>query len=299
MPDNPAPDPLYIAARRVLLDGLEALGEQRRAAILVGAHAVYLRVGEGDLATTPHTTDADLALDPSLLGEDPLLSEALVAAGFWPKTGASGRIVGSWVAEQQVEGRSVHVDLDLLVPKAVSGEGTRAARLGAQGDHLARKAFGLELALVDNDLMDVGSLDSDPRSFEVHVAGPAALLISKVHKVTERLDDPRRNDHIAKDALDILRLLRGDDLDSMARVLAEARAAELDTADPVVAVAIATTVEQGLTVLKAEFSREAARGCALAGRAAAGRDDPAVIAASLAALVQRLLERLERPRPSA
>lgn len=71
MAGRPTSDPLYVAARHVLLDGLEALGEQRRAAILVGAHAVYLRVGEGDLATTPHTTDADLALDPSLLGGVP------------------------------------------------------------------------------------------------------------------------------------------------------------------------------------------------------------------------------------
>ena len=227
MPENPSPDSLYVAARRVLLDGLEALGEQRRAAILVGAHAVYLRVGEGDLATTPHTTDADLALDPSLLGGDPLLDEALRAAGFWPKTGSDGQIVGSWVAEQTVDGRTINVDLDLLVPEAVSGEGTRAARLGVQGDRLARKAFGLELALVDNDLMVVGSLDADPRSFEVRVAGTAALLISKVHKVSERLDDPRRNDYIAKDSLDILRLLRGDDLGAVASVLAQARSGDL------------------------------------------------------------------------
>ena len=219
MPERAAPDPLYVASRRVLLDALEALSAQRRAAILVGAHAVYLRVGEGDLATTPHTTDADLALDPSLLGGDPLLNEALVAAGFWPKTGASGPVVGSWVTEQKVEGRSVHVDLDLLVPEAVSGDGTRAARLGVQGNRLARKAFGLELALVDNDVMSVGALDSDQRSFPVRVAGVAALLVAKVHKVAERLDDPKRDDYIAKDALDMLRLLRGSDIDSMARVL--------------------------------------------------------------------------------
>jgi len=129
MPERPAPDPLYVAARRVLLDGLEALGQQRQAAILVGAHAVYLRAGDGDLATTPHTTDADLALDPTLLGGDPLLNEALRAAGFWPKTGTGGPVVGSWVSEQLVGERTVNIDLDLLVPEAVSGEGTRAARL--------------------------------------------------------------------------------------------------------------------------------------------------------------------------
>lgn len=86
--------------------------------------------------------------------------------------------------------------------------------------------------------------------------------------MAERLDDPRRNDYIAKDSLDMLRLLRGDDPDAR------------------VAAAITTTFEQGLTILNAEFSRETARGCALAGRAAAGRDDPAVVAASLAALVR-------------
>jgi hypothetical protein len=278
-----------VAARRVLLDGLEALAQQRQAAILVGAHAVYLRVGEADLATTPHTTDADLALDPTLLGGDPPLNEALRAAGFWPKTGAGGPVVGSWVIEQLVGERTVNIDLDLLVPEAVSGEGTRAARLGVQGDRLARKAFGLELALVDNDLMVVGSLDADPRRFEIPVAGSAALLISKVHKVAERLDDPRRNDYIAKDSLDMLRLLRGEDLAATAHVLRRARSAELEAPDATVAAAIATTVEQGLIILNAEFSRESARGCALAGRAAAGRDDPAVVAASLAVLVQRLL----------
>jgi hypothetical protein len=292
MAERTTPDPLYIAARHVLLDGLEALGDQRRAAILVGAHAVYLRVGEGDLATTPHTTDADLALDPSLLEGDPLLNESLAAAGFWPKTGASGPVVGSWVAEQLVAGRAVHVDLDLLVPEAVSDDGTRAARLGVQGDRLARKAFGLELALVDNDVMGVGALDSDPRSFQVRVAGVAALLVSKVHKVAERLDDPRRNDYIAKDALDMLRLLRGSDIDSTARVLSQAQSAELGATDEMVEAAIAATVEQALTVLRAEFSKETARGCALAGRAAAGRDDPAVVAASLAVLVERLLTRV-------
>lgn len=137
--------------------------------------------------------------------------------------------------------------------------------------------------------MLVGSLDANPRSFEVRVAGTAALLISKVHKVAERLDDPRRNDYIAKDSLDMLRLLRGDDLEVVARVLTRARSAELKASDATVTAAIATTVEQGLIILRAEFSRESARGCELAGRAAAGRDDPAVVAASLAALVRRLL----------
>jgi hypothetical protein len=50
MPGGKDPDPEYIAARRVLLDALEALGAHRKAVVLVGAQAIYLHVGEGDLA---------------------------------------------------------------------------------------------------------------------------------------------------------------------------------------------------------------------------------------------------------
>ena len=48
------PDPEYIAARRVLLDALDALGEQRKAFVLVGAQAIYMHVGEGNLAVAPY-----------------------------------------------------------------------------------------------------------------------------------------------------------------------------------------------------------------------------------------------------
>ena len=36
------PDPLYVAARSVLLNALEARGPQRDAIVLVGAQAIYL-----------------------------------------------------------------------------------------------------------------------------------------------------------------------------------------------------------------------------------------------------------------
>lgn len=52
-------------ARRVLLDALDALGSHREALVLVGAHAVYLRVDEADLAVAPFTTDGDLAIEPA------------------------------------------------------------------------------------------------------------------------------------------------------------------------------------------------------------------------------------------
>jgi hypothetical protein len=46
-------DDLYVLARRVLLDALDALGIHRDAIVLVGAQAIYLRCGEADLAVTP------------------------------------------------------------------------------------------------------------------------------------------------------------------------------------------------------------------------------------------------------
>ena len=145
--ERPAPDPLYVAARRVLLDGLEALGQQRQAAILVGAHAVYCGWAK---ATWPPLPTPPTRTSPSTQRSS-LLNEALRAAGFWPKTGRGGPVVGSWVTGQLVDEKTVNIDLELVVPEAVSGGGAPSARLGVQGDRLARRAFGLELALVDSD----------------------------------------------------------------------------------------------------------------------------------------------------
>jgi hypothetical protein len=73
-------DELYVMARQVLLDALGALGEHREAIVLVGAQAVYLRVGEADLAVAPFTTDGDLAIDPGALAKIPPLEKALTSS---------------------------------------------------------------------------------------------------------------------------------------------------------------------------------------------------------------------------
>ena len=46
-------EPLCVLARAVLLDALEALGDQRDALVLVGAQAIYLHAG--NLVTNPAT----------------------------------------------------------------------------------------------------------------------------------------------------------------------------------------------------------------------------------------------------
>lgn len=118
-------DPEYVAARRVLLDALESLGAQRQAVVLVGAQALYLHVGEGDLAIAPFTTDADLVIHPRLLDDEPLIAEALGSRGF-----RLSITPGTW---------SLHgVQVDLMVPASLGGSGRRGARLGLHGAEVAR-----------------------------------------------------------------------------------------------------------------------------------------------------------------
>lgn len=75
-------DPGYVEARRVLLDALEALAPHALALVIAGAQGVYLRVGDGDLAVAPYTTDGDIAVNPESLAPDPTIEGVMTAAGF-------------------------------------------------------------------------------------------------------------------------------------------------------------------------------------------------------------------------
>jgi hypothetical protein len=154
-----APDPLYVKARRMLLDAIEALGAQRASVVLVGAQAVYLHVGDADVAVAPHTTDGDVILDPTRLCDNPLLADAMRSGGF-----ELSDQPGRWMKEG--------VPVDLMVPEALAGRGRRGARLGVHGDRVARRARGLEGALVDASEIELGSLDpADTRRFFIGFMG--------------------------------------------------------------------------------------------------------------------------------
>ena len=271
-------DELYVVARCVLLDALEALGSHRDAIVVVGAQAIYLRAGEADLVVAPYTTDGDLALDPDLLAEIPPLEEALVGAAFVP----GGRdAVGVWLTRRDTPSMpDVQVQVDLLVPEAVSpGKGRRAARLPGHEPTAARIVRGLEGVLVDQDVLTLRALDpSDLRLVDAKVAGPAGLLIAKLHKIDERKGTARAND---KDALDVFRLLRGvptaDLAVRMRRVKADPRSAEAG--------------QRGMVLLAELFGR-GGEGAEMAARAVAAVMDPAQVRLASELLVQDLLSAL-------
>src|SRR4051812_7342490 len=72
--------------------------------------------------------------------------------------------------------------------KTMGGAGRRGARLGPHGNRSARKARGLEAALFDNSTIALEALaPGDDRIIEAAVAGVAALVMAKAHKLGERL----------------------------------------------------------------------------------------------------------------
>jgi len=270
-------EPEYVLARRVLLDAFEALGDQRAAVVLVGAQAIYLHTGDADIAVAPYTTDGDVALDPSRLRDNPKLAEALSGACFV----ADVQHVGTWIVSRPLGGRPVDVKIDLMVPEALGGPGRRGARLGPHGNKIARKARGLEATLVDRRQRTIEALDgADGRAFEVAVAGPAALMVAKLHKIAERIDKPGRSED--KDALDVLHLLRGISTEAMADGVHILLNAEIS----------ASVTGEALIFLRDLFSEPSRSGSQMAARAAAPLEPEDTIAASCAFLTQDLLRQI-------
>ncbi|NIA26304.1 MAG: hypothetical protein GWP04_12190 [Gammaproteobacteria bacterium] len=278
-------DPEYVAARGVLLDALEALADHREAIVLVGAQAVYLQTVPLP-GYQPYTTDADLAINPSLLGPRPGLEEAMRRAGFRLKDEDTGHPEpGIWEARIRVAQRrdDLVVPVDLIVPEAVAPPGgRRGARLaGEHGRRAARRATGLEGALVDHSLIEVGALDEgDSRRTTVNVAGLAALLVAKLHKIGDRADRPDRLTD--KDAGDVLRLFMSATSQDMTQrlidLLEDARSAgatraAIDRLDPL-------------------FGTPRSLGTQMAVRALAGVLDPATVQATCRTFAAQVLAAL-------
>jgi hypothetical protein len=268
-----APDPQYIRARRALLDGLAALAPHLDSIVVIGAQAVYLHTGAADLAVAELTTDADLAIAPEFLAEEPDIRDLLESRGFELQQDP-----GTWKTSDGIQ-------VDLLVPEALAGPGRRGARLRGHGKRVTRRAKGIEGALVDAATRPIAALDtSDDRTFVVSVAGPAALFVAKVHKIAERVNQPDRL--VDKDALDVLRLLRAVALDHL--VSGMRRLLDSDLARDV--------THEALDLADALLRGPDHAGPQMAARAAGGLEDPDAIAASLAALYADLATALNTRR---
>jgi hypothetical protein len=269
---------LYVVARAALLDALEALDQQRDALILVGAQAIYVHTGDADIAVPAFTSDGDLLIEPGRLKEEPKLAEAMEKAQFRP-----GLQPGTWLCEREVASVPTTIPVDLLVPEALAGGGRRAARLGSHGNRVGRHARGLEAAVVDQVPHRIASLSADDtRAFDIRLAGPAALLVAKLHKLAERSQERGATRVKDKDALDVFRILRVVPTEVLA-----------DTLDGLEHDHLAATVtREAMEYLRSLFGSRDAVGTQMAVRATEGLEDPEAIARACEALAIDLLQGL-------
>jgi hypothetical protein len=267
---------LTVAARRALLDAFDALRDHRDALVLVGAQAVYLYTGDADVAVATATKDSDVVVIPDRLRDDPTLDDAMRAAGFFQRLDGEQ---GEWLTADGIP-------VELLVPAGLQPGKTRGARIPPHSKRAAKRVPGLEAAAVDFRTMIIDALDpADPRRERINVAGPAALVVSKAHKMGERYDRAqtgfrdRTND---KDAHDIYRLLRAVPAAEVIEGFARLRADE--ASGPSTAWAL-----DGLRRLAGDPDAPL---CLMAGRAEALVGSPEDVAAATWALVAGVLDAL-------
>ena len=268
---------LLVAARGALLDALDALAAHRQSVIVIGAQAIYLHTGAAADGLAETTKDSDLALDTRSLSDVPLLEDAMTEAGF--RRDPHSPQPGSWL-------NPAGIPVDLMVPETLAGRsGRRGARIPPHSKHAVRRAAGLEAALVDNSPMLVTTLGSgDDRAYTANVAGAAALLVAKLHKLGERQATPGRL--VDKDAHDLYRLLVATRTEDIAQSLRR-----LQT-DPLAG----PTTLQGLHYLADLFAAgPGAPGSVMAGRAEEGIGEPVTVATSAAVLATDLLDAIRNP----
>jgi predicted nucleotidyltransferase len=271
---NSGDSDLLIRAREALLDVLTALHEQIDSVVVVGAQAIYLHTGSALVALAEATKDSDLALDTRTLRKVPLLEQAMRNAGFVPDPINANP--GAWINEGGIP-------VDLMVPEAIAGgKGSRSVSAPPHDKTAMRRAVGLEAAVVDNSPMLISSLLPKGRSLTAKVASPAALLVAKLHKISDRRDNPLRL--IDKDAHDIFRILVCIPTEVLSGDLIRLCSNEL--AGPVTLSAISALQE-----LFAAGSD--ALGSVMAGRAEELIGDPVVVAASVSVLAQDLMRAID------
>ncbi|MGO8960644.1 MAG: hypothetical protein ACLQFR_25195 [Streptosporangiaceae bacterium] len=259
---------LNAAARRLLLDALDALAEHRSRLILVGAQAVHLHSTDAALAGTAFTSDADLGLDPREVAGEPLIQDAMRRAGFEL---ADPRNPGTWQRLIRVGNvERVPIRVDLLVPELLAGSGKRSANVPPHASESFRRVEGIETAIADNTPMTITSLEPDDgRAISVAVAGVPALLVAKAFKIRDRLENPKPGREADKDAGDVIRLMQAS------RAVQTAEAFGMLVNDPLVG----EITRVGLDLLHAQFGAEQTPGTLMAEKALAGSVRPGLVRA--------------------
>lgn len=126
--------------------------------------------------------------------------------------------------------------------------------------------------------MNVAALDAqDSRVIRAKVAGTAALLVAKLHKIAERVEEPRRL--VDKDAHDVYRIFRAIATAELAQHVEVLLHNDLSH----------DVTIQALGYLRALFAHGTAMGALMAGRAEEGVGDPAQVSAAVTFLAQDLL----------
>jgi len=174
------------SSRRLLIDTIRALAGFGDAITVVGAHAVHVwaqdMLGPVDMQAT---RDADVVVNPVFVTPDPKLLDIMEGIGVTPALPDRPGVYS--YADESSLPLGERTTIDLIVPEAYAGSGRRAARIAGQ-QHAASRAVGLELAVWDRHRRTLTAIDDPTDTVEAWVAGPAALLVAKAHKVHERLE---------------------------------------------------------------------------------------------------------------
>ncbi|MDR1184436.1 MAG: hypothetical protein LBK67_06525, partial [Coriobacteriales bacterium] len=177
-------------SRRLLIEAIRALGDFKKAITVIGAHAVHAWVEDAwGRIEMEATRDSDISIHPTFVTEDPKIVDVLRGIGVVPAHKDRPGIYGL-VAEGNLPWKA-RTTIDLLVPEAYAGAGRRAARIPGQWNSVSR-AKGLELTIWDRHLLVLETVDEPKEVIETNIAGPAALLVAKAHKVHERLEQVTR-----------------------------------------------------------------------------------------------------------
>jgi hypothetical protein len=120
---------------------------------------------------------------------------------------------------------------------------------------------------------------ADARQATVEVAGVAALLVAKAHKIRERLDTGRPNRLSDKDAADVYRIMQTTRPATVAETMRTLLEAPMSGAVTV----------RALDLVRDLFARRAGEGVAMAQRALQLAVDPDQVAALCTAYAEQLL----------